>query len=195
MNFQASGRGVVEFGSLARAFSCRILGVLRLGTGFVSGLTRRQPVPSRSLVCLSRRAAAGRESPEACPAYVCPNPKRQEYAASGLSIKPQTHHTRIETIKEMIRALGEDPDKILTRESQTQPATTQLQPQDYDNHRLQILTQHLRQAIHGEAPTQHSRQAPQEQRRRKGGKFPKVGAAERVRYPRGRCLRHKLPFS
>ena len=36
---------------------------------------------------------------------------RQECAASGLCIRPRQRISRLETIKEVLRAIGEDPDK------------------------------------------------------------------------------------
>ncbi len=73
--------------------------------------------------------------------------QRQEYAASGLSIKPQTQITKLDTIKEIIRAMGEDPDKILTRTAQTEQAITSITPEDYANHHTQTLQQYLRQLL------------------------------------------------
>jgi len=75
---------------------------------------------------------------------------RQEYASSGLSIRPATQVTKIETIKEIIRAMGADPEKILTRETLTQGATVVLAPEDYQSHHLQILRQHVRELLQQE---------------------------------------------
>ena len=56
----------------------------------------------------------------------------QVYQNANLSIRPKTKTSRLETIKEMIRALGENPEAILAREVLAEGATTQL-----DNDRLQ----------------------------------------------------------
>lgn len=49
---------------------------------------------------------------------------RNIYAASGLSIRPKTRLSKIETLKEIIRAWGMDPDQILTKEAMLQPYRT-----------------------------------------------------------------------
>ena len=46
---------------------------------------------------------------------------RRIYIASGLSMKPKTHVTRMEILKEMVRSLGYDPDKVSVKESFTHP--------------------------------------------------------------------------
>jgi len=49
---------------------------------------------------------------------------RGVYAASGLCIKPKTKPSRIEMLKEMVRALGLNPEEILTKEALTMPHRT-----------------------------------------------------------------------
>ena len=49
---------------------------------------------------------------------------RNIYAAAGLAIKQKTQVSKLETIKEMIRALGENPEKLLSREALITGATT-----------------------------------------------------------------------
>lgn len=39
------------------------------------------------------------------------------YVASGLSIRPKTNLSKIEALKEIVRAWGLDPEKVLTREA------------------------------------------------------------------------------
>ncbi|MEM0235766.1 MAG: hypothetical protein QW628_10645 [Thermofilum sp.] len=46
---------------------------------------------------------------------------RNIYIASGISIRPKTQLSRIETLKEIIRAWGMNPKEILTREALSQP--------------------------------------------------------------------------
>ncbi len=46
------------------------------------------------------------------------------YQASGLSIKPKTKFSRIDTLKEIVRAWGLNPEEILTREALTMPHQT-----------------------------------------------------------------------
>jgi hypothetical protein len=50
---------------------------------------------------------------------------RSIYAAAGLSIKQRTQVSKLDTIKEMIRALGENPEQLLNREALTRGATTE----------------------------------------------------------------------
>lgn len=49
---------------------------------------------------------------------------RNIYAASGLSIRPKTRLSKIETLKEIIRAWGMNPEQILTREAMQTPHRT-----------------------------------------------------------------------
>jgi integrase len=46
------------------------------------------------------------------------------YAASALCIKPKTKPSRIETLKEMVRAFGLNPEEALTREALSMPNRT-----------------------------------------------------------------------
>ncbi len=85
---------------------------------------------------------------------------RDIYAAASLSIRPKTKLNKIEMVKQMIRALGMNPDQVLTREAQSSAAATEVNGQDADDYRLQALTRTLgdllRQAqqegIRGTAP-------------------------------------------
>lgn len=46
----------------------------------------------------------------------------QEYLLDpGLSIKPRPHYSKIDMLKEMMRAWGLEPEKILTREALAEP--------------------------------------------------------------------------
>jgi len=46
------------------------------------------------------------------------------YASAGLSIRPKTKTSTIELIKEYVRALGVNPEEVLTSEALLQPART-----------------------------------------------------------------------
>lgn len=59
------------------------------------------------------------------------------YARGGLSIGPKTRTNKIETLKEMIRALGMNPEQVLSKESLTEPATTHLEG-DRGSQQLQL---------------------------------------------------------
>jgi len=86
---------------------------------------------------------------------------RRIYAASGLSIKPKTKPSRIEILKEMVRALGLNPEEILTKEALTMPHRTVItagMEADHDRDQNQIsmlvnaLKQKLKQEITAEMP-------------------------------------------
>ena len=49
---------------------------------------------------------------------------RGVYASSGVCIKSKTKPSRIETLKEMVRALGLNPEEILTKEALSMPHRT-----------------------------------------------------------------------
>lgn len=72
---------------------------------------------------------------------------RQVYANAGLSIRPRTRISKIETLKEIIRAMGLNPEQTLTREALTNPAATFLGQESLLDHQAQVLTQTLRQLV------------------------------------------------
>jgi hypothetical protein len=82
---------------------------------------------------------------------------RGVYAASGLSIKPKTKPSRIEILKEMVRALGLNPEEILTKEALTMPHRTVITAgmeadQNQINMLVNALKQKLKQEITAEIP-------------------------------------------
>jgi len=76
---------------------------------------------------------------------------RNVYASSGLSIKPKTKVSKIEALKEIIRAWGMNPEQMLTREALSQGATAYTSPEDLENHQLTALSNALKQMIRQEA--------------------------------------------
>ena len=72
---------------------------------------------------------------------------RNVYAASGLAIRPKTQINKLETVKEMIRALGMNPDQLLTREALAEGATIYSNQTDLENHQLTVLSNQLKQLI------------------------------------------------
>lgn len=64
---------------------------------------------------------------------------RGVYAASGLGIKPKTKASRIEILKEMVRAIGFEPEKILTKEALKEPHRTVV-TSPLETNKLQIET-------------------------------------------------------
>ena len=77
---------------------------------------------------------------------------RNIYGASGLSIRPKTRLSKIETLKEIIRAWGMNPEEILTREAMLQPHRTIISNSaaDTDNSEVQTLSAALRDMMRRE---------------------------------------------
>lgn len=76
---------------------------------------------------------------------------RNAYAASGLAIKQKTQVSKLEALKEIIRAWGMNPEQLLTRDALNEGATTHKTTDDFENHQLQILSNQLKQLIRQEA--------------------------------------------
>lgn len=72
---------------------------------------------------------------------------RNIYAASGISIRPKTKVSKIEALKEIIRAWGMNPEHVLAREALNQPARTLVNPQDAQDNEIRILSKALRDLI------------------------------------------------
>jgi len=64
---------------------------------------------------------------------------RNIYASAGLSIKPKTRHTKIDMLKEMMRAWGLEPEKILTREALSEPHRTYTTADERENNEIRLL--------------------------------------------------------
>ncbi len=69
------------------------------------------------------------------------------YAASGLSIRPKTKVSKIDALKEIIRAWGLNPEEILTRDALNRPNTTVIGQNELENQQLSQLTSALRQQM------------------------------------------------
>ena len=72
---------------------------------------------------------------------------RNVYIASGLSIRHKAKITLIDTLKAMIKAHGEDPEKYLVRETFIQPHRTYAHPIEREEDQIKILSQTLKQLI------------------------------------------------
>ena len=75
---------------------------------------------------------------------------RNVYNSAGLAIKPKTQISKVEALKEIIRAWGMNPEQVLTREAFKDGAATYKTSQDYENHQLTILQKQLKQLIRQE---------------------------------------------
>ncbi|WNZ30064.1 MAG: site-specific integrase [Candidatus Bathyarchaeota archaeon] len=79
---------------------------------------------------------------------------RNIYAASGLSIAPKTQTSKIDALKEIIRAWGLNPEEILTREAMTTPHRTVICQQNQENKQMKILCDALKAEMKKELTTQ-----------------------------------------
>jgi hypothetical protein len=69
------------------------------------------------------------------------------YLSSGLSIRPKTRISKIDALKEIIRAWGLNPEEILTREALVQPHRTVIDQNQLEQGQLTQLTTALRQQM------------------------------------------------
>jgi site-specific recombinase XerD len=76
---------------------------------------------------------------------------RNLYQSSGLAIRSKTEVTKLEALKEIIRAWGMNPEEILTRDAIAKEAITHKTDNAYENHQLQVLHNQLKQLIQKEA--------------------------------------------
>lgn len=76
---------------------------------------------------------------------------RNAYAASGLSIKTKTRVSQIEALKEIIRAMGMNPEQTIARDALAEGAATYKNQESLESHQLQILSNQLKQLTRQEA--------------------------------------------
>jgi hypothetical protein len=69
---------------------------------------------------------------------------RNIYACSGFSIKPKTQVSKIEALKEVVRAWGLNPEEILVKNATAQPHRTVINPLE---DQTRILSQALKEQI------------------------------------------------
>jgi len=62
------------------------------------------------------------------------------YIASGLSIKPKTRVSKIDALKEIIRAWGMNPEEILTRQAIIEPHRTVIDRSQLEQSQLHQLS-------------------------------------------------------
>jgi hypothetical protein len=77
-------------------------------------------------------------------------PLRNIYVASGLSIRPRTSVSRLEMLKEIIRAWGLDSEKILVREDLSEPHRAIVQPVERGDDQARILAGALKEVLRKE---------------------------------------------
>ena len=71
---------------------------------------------------------------------------RNLYTTAGLAIRPKTQANRIDQLKEIIRAWGENPEELLTRDALMRGNITETSEQA-QNHQLSLLAEQLKQLI------------------------------------------------
>ena len=69
---------------------------------------------------------------------------RNVYASAGLAIRQKTTFSKLEQLKEMVRALGMNPEQVLTKNALADGAITVKQIEDSQ---LTILRKQLRELI------------------------------------------------
>ena len=74
------------------------------------------------------------------------NTLRNLYSSAGLTIRPKTQMNRIEQLKEIIRAWGDNPEEILTKDALLRGNITETQDQS-SAHQLTLLAEQLKQLI------------------------------------------------
>jgi hypothetical protein len=74
---------------------------------------------------------------------------RNLYTSAGLAIRPKTQVNRIEQLKEIIRAWGQNPEEILSKDAFLRGNITETNDQ-YQSHQLSLLAGQLKQLIRSE---------------------------------------------
>jgi hypothetical protein len=72
---------------------------------------------------------------------------RNIYAGAGLSIKPRANYTKLDMLKETMRAWGMDPEKFLTKEALAEPHRTYPSPQEREEEEVRLLGLALRENL------------------------------------------------
>jgi len=78
---------------------------------------------------------------------------REIYAAAGLAIRPKTQISKVDALKEIIRAWGMNPEQLLAKEALIQGNITLKTQADIENHQLTVLANELKLLIKQEAAT------------------------------------------
>ena len=72
---------------------------------------------------------------------------RNIYTASGLSIKPKTRTSKIDALKEIIRAWGLNPEEILTKQAMMEPHATVINGIQRQESQIHALSNALKQQL------------------------------------------------
>ena len=68
------------------------------------------------------------------------------YQSAGLAIRPKTQANRIDQLKEILRAWGENPEELLTRDALLRGNITETSDQTQDR-QLSLLAESLKELI------------------------------------------------
>ncbi len=85
---------------------------------------------------------------------------RNIYASAGLSIRPRSHYSKIDMLKEIARAWGLEPEKILTSKALAQPHRTYASPEERDSEQVHLLASALRDSLKKELTANLNFQSP-----------------------------------
>jgi len=75
---------------------------------------------------------------------------RSIYASAGLCIKPKTQVSKVEALKEIIRAWGLNPEQLLTRDALAEGAISYANQADIENHQLIVLSNQIKELLRNE---------------------------------------------
>jgi integrase len=72
---------------------------------------------------------------------------RNIYASASLSIKPRSGYTKLDMLKETMRAWGMEPEKFLTKEALAEPHRSYANPQEREEEQVRLLGLALRESL------------------------------------------------
>jgi len=72
---------------------------------------------------------------------------RNIYAAASLSIRPKSHYTKIDMLKEMVRAWGLEPEKILADGALAESHRSYASPEEREKEGIRLLGLSLRDSL------------------------------------------------
>lgn len=61
---------------------------------------------------------------------------------------PKTKVSKVDALKEIIRAWGMNPEQLLAKDALAEGAITRINPTDIENHQLVVLSNQLKELIH-----------------------------------------------
>jgi len=80
---------------------------------------------------------------------------RQVYSRSGLSIKPKATLSKVEMLKEFVRSLGLDPEKVLVRDAFAEPHRIVINGRDEEKAQIRALSEAVKDWLRREILTKN----------------------------------------